>query len=97
MSHNIIRIAACCLMLTSSTLAWSKEPALKDLGPQKTDHAQAQAQARIDEANMKRIYSEQQAKSRVKSAAEVEIDKIPEATTLRPTYPPGVKLTVPLK
>jgi hypothetical protein len=83
------------IALEAPTLALATE--LKDLKPNKEEQAAAaaSAKARADDAQMKKIYVEQQEKNRVKSDAERTTQQIPKKTTITPTYPPGVKVTIP--
>ena len=92
MSNKFMLTMCVGLALAGAAVA---EPTLKDLGLQKED--QAKIRERIDNDNMKRIYEEKRAQERVKSPAEIATDSIPKNTTIRPMYPPGVKVTVPLK
>lgn len=93
MSNKIMLTMLASFVAASAAVA--AEPTLKDLAPQKQDPAKVQE--RIDNENMKRLYEQRQADARVKSEAERNIDRIPKTTTVMPSYPLGVTVTIPTK
>lgn len=96
MNYHSIKFLISSLTFLTATAAVATEPPQRDYKPKPQDPDAVRA--KIEENNMKRIYEEEQAKKRVKSEQEQQIDKIPKSTTITPTLDPlGGKVTIPMK